>query len=1211
MSTATSGIDTTARIADRTNPFPGLRPFREEEEYLFFGRESQVNAMVDKLAATRFLSVVGTSGSGKSSLVNCGLRPGLHRGLMGHGGTTWRMAQFRPGNDPVRSMAAALAQDGVLFSDYRAGGLTLAEIVDTTLRMSKVGLIDIVEQARLADDVNLLVVVDQFEELFRYGQLVTGEESNPFGVSQTAVAFVNLLLEAKEARHPIHVVLTMRSDFLGECAQIPGLAEAVNDGQYLVPRMTRDERRSAITGPIGVGGAEIEPVLLTRLVNDVGDNPDQLSILQHALNRTWARWQFEGGEGPLSLAHYESIGTMARALDQHAERAYDELGTPPEQDLCAKIFKALTDKATDPRGVRRPTKVSTLCDLTGAPEADVAAVIDVFRKPSRSFLMPPAEEALHPETVVDISHESLMRVWQRLNVWAGEEAQSARIYGRLAEDAAQHETGEASLLRDPELQFALNWRDRNQPNETWAERYQGGFAPAMRFLAESEAARERERRAARRRRIILIAVAVVLAALLVISAALGFWAFRQKREAERQRQRSDSQAMAAESLRVLDSRFDDAMRLALAAHEQADTIEARDALVSVARRAGGLVRLLRFAHPITSVDAGPGGAIAVAFSDGSLVILDRRARRPGPEVPISANSVEAVAFDPSRLRLAAASAGTVKLHGLRRNPKGRLELEPEPLGEANLRVGQGEVRSVAFSRDGSWLAAGGAGGVTLWRVEPAGRLDRVPLAGSGARAAALDFTGAQPLLAATSGRGLRVWNLGLAHPTPSLVESGRAGALALRPGGGALAVNGRARLWHGLPGAAIRAGPGGRPTALAFDSSGTLLASGHADGSVGLWDDRRGVSLNPPLRAHGGKIVSVAFEPGSSLLAVGSKDHTVTLWDTGVRARLVRDLDFGDDVMGVAFGRNGSLAALTRRQVLKVGSLDSAASPTRVAARGVRTVTASTDGRRLLILGNRMSVVRSLGARAGRRVNVPVGAQFPAISRTGVVAAVVGPLDELRVWDDGGLVPTTLEPPRKSTGVHAVAVSADGRSVAASYWDSRTIVLWRRSRGGWPPGGVLDGPAMGQRPAGISALAFDPGGDVLASGDDDGTITLWRVGKSHVPIPAHEGAVRSLAFAPVGGVLASGGDDRTLRLWDRREGKALGDPIDLGSRVEEVGFSPDGRWLVALHSGRLTAFDTTLWQSGTTTFARVRSRFCASLWSQIPAAGAAACSREG
>src|SRR5436190_14989989 len=180
------------------NPFPGLRPFREDEEYLFFGRENQVDAMVDKLAATRFLAVVGTSGSGKSSLVNCGLRPALHGGLMASAGTAWRIAQFRPGSDSMQAMARALAEDGVLFRDYQAGGLTLAEIVDTTFRMSKLGLIDIYEQAQLAEDVNLLVVVDQFEELFRYRQAGPGQRQTVMSVSEDAIAFVNLLLEVKE-----------------------------------------------------------------------------------------------------------------------------------------------------------------------------------------------------------------------------------------------------------------------------------------------------------------------------------------------------------------------------------------------------------------------------------------------------------------------------------------------------------------------------------------------------------------------------------------------------------------------------------------------------------------------------------------------------------------------------------------------------------------------------------------------------------------------------------------------------------------------------------------------------------------------------------------------------------------------------------------------------------------------------------------------------
>jgi hypothetical protein len=318
-------VKVSALMIVQNNPFPGLRPFREDEEHLFFGRETQVDTTIDTLARTHFLAVVGTSGSGKSSLVNCGLRPALHRGLMARAGTVWRMTQFRPGHDPVRALARSLACDDAFYrgSDF-GGDLTPADVIHARLGMSKLGLIELYKQARLDENENLLIVADQFEELFRYRDRDGFKFDRPDGATTDATAFVKLLLEVREqTQYAIYVVLTMRSDFLGDCVQFPGLPEAINAGQYLVPRLTRDERRAAISGPIRVGGADISPVLLTRLVNDVGDNPDQLSILQHALSRTWARWQDEGGEGPLELVHYEAIGTMAHALDQQVHALGD------------------------------------------------------------------------------------------------------------------------------------------------------------------------------------------------------------------------------------------------------------------------------------------------------------------------------------------------------------------------------------------------------------------------------------------------------------------------------------------------------------------------------------------------------------------------------------------------------------------------------------------------------------------------------------------------------------------------------------------------------------------------------------------------------------------------------------------------------------------------------------------------------------------------
>ncbi|MBL8483452.1 MAG: hypothetical protein JNJ60_14740, partial [Rhodocyclaceae bacterium] len=461
-------------------PYPGLRAFYPDEEYLFFGREAQVDAMVDRLAATHFLAVVGSSGSGKSSLVNCGLRPALYRGLMARAGSQWRIAQFRPGYAPLAALAGALAEPGVLYGQFDAGPFSLAELVETTLRMSALGLCDARDEAQLPAGCNLLVVVDQFEELFRYRKLGGGRTRSDQSAAEDATAFVNLLLAAAhEPQSRIYVVLTMRSDFLGDCAQFAGLPEAINRGQYLVPRLTRDELRRAITGPAAVAGGGIAPPLATRLINDSGDNPDQLSILQHALKRTWERWRSVGGAGALELAHYEAIGGMAMALNQHAEETWDELPDDEARRICAKVFKALTDKSTDLRGIRRPTRLSDLCAIAEADQAALQAVLERFREPGRSFLLPPAAVPLGADTVIDISHESLMRVWQRLRAWGEEEYESTRLFLRLADTARLHAEGRASLWRDPDLRLARDWQRQQQPTPAWAAQYATDLQPAL------------------------------------------------------------------------------------------------------------------------------------------------------------------------------------------------------------------------------------------------------------------------------------------------------------------------------------------------------------------------------------------------------------------------------------------------------------------------------------------------------------------------------------------------------------------------------------------------------------------------------------------------------------------------------------------------------------------------------------------------------------
>jgi energy-coupling factor transporter ATP-binding protein EcfA2 len=514
------------------NPFPGLRPFEPDEDYLFFGREKEIDELLRRLRSNRFLSVVGTSGSGKSSLVRCGLIPSLYSGFMVNAGSSWRVAMLRPGEDPIGHLAASLNQSGVLGTDGELAG-TNRMLLEATLRRSTLGLVDAVRQARIPPPDNLLVIVDQFEDLFRFRRSRQIENSR-----DEAVAFVKLLLEAAQQKEvPVYVVLTMRSDFIGDCMEYPGLPEAVNAGQYLVPRMTRDELRTAITGPVAVGGGEIAPRLVLRLLNDLGDDQDQLPVLQHALMRTWDHWErHRSPSEPTDIADYEAVGTLRQALSLHAEEAYLETGSDPNRKITERLFKALTDTFSDPRGTRRPASVQELAAICEAPESEVIHVIEVFRQPGRSFLMPPATVPLGSRSIVDLSHESLMRCWTRLITWAEEERVSAGIYVRLSQAASWFEQGTAGLWRNPELELGLRWKHQDRPTAAWAERYNSSFALAMEFLDRSEQERARaeaEREQERKRKLRQVQwAAAVLGIMLVVAVSLAYVAWKGNRRAE-------------------------------------------------------------------------------------------------------------------------------------------------------------------------------------------------------------------------------------------------------------------------------------------------------------------------------------------------------------------------------------------------------------------------------------------------------------------------------------------------------------------------------------------------------------------------------------------------------------------------------------------------------------------------------------------------------
>ncbi|MBL7853834.1 MAG: High-affnity carbon uptake protein Hat/HatR [Cyclobacteriaceae bacterium] len=527
----------TPSLTDVSNPFPGLRPFKIEESHLFFGREGQSDEVLLKLSKSRFVGVIGPSGSGKSSFIYCGVLPILYGGFLTDASPNWEVVVTRPGSGPIENLAESLLATS---AEYKAADgedkKIKRTIVSTLLRSSSLGLVEAIEQSRRRADINYLVLVDQFEELFRFK-----DGTDPNSVNET-LAFVNLLMEAVNYTDaPIYVAITMRSDFIGDCAQFPDLTRKINDSHYLIPQLTRDQKRRAIEGPVAVGGARIAPRLVQQLLNDLGDNPDQLPILQHALMRTWSYWKrFKDSEDEaVDLKHYEAIGTMSEALSQHANEAYDELDEDQKR-ICEVLFKAITEKRGENFGIRRPTKLNEIAAIADVSEDEVAQVVEKFREPGRSLLTPAYGVALTGRSMIDISHESLMRIWSRLKNWVDDEADAVQMYQRLAEAAAQYQVGKAGLWRPPDLQLALNWQAKHKPTLVWGQRYHPAFERTMIFLEYSRKEFETEQRIKeleqKRKLQRARTTAIVLGAFLVVALIAVVYAFVQQAEAKRQAQ---------------------------------------------------------------------------------------------------------------------------------------------------------------------------------------------------------------------------------------------------------------------------------------------------------------------------------------------------------------------------------------------------------------------------------------------------------------------------------------------------------------------------------------------------------------------------------------------------------------------------------------------------------------------------------------------------
>ncbi|MBW8709442.1 MAG: hypothetical protein JF627_09320 [Alphaproteobacteria bacterium] len=555
-------------------PFVGLRPYGFSDHAYFFGREDQVYSLFRLLDRGRFIAVVGSSGSGKSSLVRAGLLPILEQESAGHGGRQWHWIEMRPGDAPLDNLAHEVAKlaheqgpDADAMTEVRKGRIASA------LRRSSFGLGKVLSEIKALEGQTVMLVVDQFEELFRFAHAGADALDNAKW-REEAVHFVQTLLEAtRERAVAVHVLITMRSDFIGDCAQFYGLPEAVSATQFLVPSTTRDQREQIITAPVAKAGATIDPLLVEQLLNDVSDELDQLPVLQHCLMRLWeaARADAKNQRPHLTTAHYDGIGRAQGALSQHAEEIF--AGLEARALAVEQMFRAIAEIDNDGRVIRRALPFHSLRAETGINDTDLRQVCDRFRADDCSFLVPPpsAVPRLEDNIPVDVGHEALLRRWPRIGARAGAGLDSAQQDGWLVEEDRDGRKYRALLalvegrrgqgrvtLPVAQVEEWMAWWNERPRTEAWADRYGGNFARIQRLLSDSVAALAEENARAARQKKFDRFFRVAAAGALVLILGLAVEAVRQwQRAAELEAvSTQQGQMMVSQMTRVLYSAFE-------------------------------------------------------------------------------------------------------------------------------------------------------------------------------------------------------------------------------------------------------------------------------------------------------------------------------------------------------------------------------------------------------------------------------------------------------------------------------------------------------------------------------------------------------------------------------------------------------------------------------------------------------------------------------
>jgi WD40 repeat protein len=1170
-------------IASRAEPFVGLRPFDTGDAAWFFGRGREAAALTRKLRTAAFTAVVGPSGSGKSSIVRAGVVPLLQQ-------DGWREIVTKPGSAPLERLARALA------SATPADRLSEARRFrfDSTLRASAFGLADIAEAVEI-DTPRLLLVVDQFEELFRYGDEATGAAKA--GMREESRAFVELLLAATRRKHArLHVCVTMRSDFFGACSAYEGLAAAVSASQFLVPLPGREQLEEAIRKPVEKADAVIEEALVQRLLVDVEEETDQLPLLQHTLRRLW---EIAGGD-PRTMreADYVTVGRIAGSIDRKAEAMRDALGQRNSADprTLELVMKALTDLDVRDRATRRPQRRSELvallldrgfADRRGA-EASLDRVLASLKAEDTSFVQLGDED--DPE--IDIGHEALIRSWTRL---AGPKRDFAE--GWLREERNDGEKWREYVRRaseGPRLSAReRKWVRKHSLSEAWSRRYGNRWQDIKSLIRRSfwHSALWRS------------AVAISLlgfAYVLFYESQLAVGAYQEAVRAYNEALQSArlTSLSLADRARVAAREGDARLaallaRAALPVHPSTENPrfveEAEIALADALARPMETMRTYVLRSGADSVFFSMDGTRMVSVSGNTLQLRNAVSGDPiGEPLEGHSDDVNSAAFSADgRLLVSASDDKTLRLWDAATG---------EPIGEP-LRGHTEAVKTVAFSPDGKRIvSASDDRTLRLWDPNTGMPIGQ-PLRGHTDAVNSVAFSpDGKRVVSASDDTTLRLWDPNTGKPIgqPLRGHTDAVKTVTFSPDGKRIlseSENDTLLLWDALAGkqvgVALRgnregglssssSADSGRASAsyvspclcAAFSPDGTSIVSATAGRSMRLWDAATGRPIGEPLQGHTGRVASVTFSSDGKRIVSTSSDDTLRLWDaiTGKSAGAPLH-GHTDSVTSAVFLPDGThIVSVSQDKTLRLWEAVTTrpvGAPLQGHASGVFIAVFSPDGTRI-VSASEDKTLRLWNASTGEPLGVPfqghAGGVYGAAFSPDGTRIVSGSADKtLRLWDAATGKP--IGPPLRghTDTVNTVAFSPDGRRIVSAS-DDKTLRLWDAATGK-PVGEPLQG-----HTGWVIGAAFSPDGRRIVSASDDKTLRLWDAATGKPvgePLQGHTGAVISGGFSPDGKLILSASRDKTLLLWDAATGQHIGALQGHTDIVYRSSFSPDGKQVVS------------------------------------------------